>query len=306
MRLESTSPQQQYYKLFDGEVKLYAKNATKLYNSFTESVNTNNIDYRLTTLAPFGSAPQVTPGDAYPVRDYSNPFQRTYTIIRSGIAFEVDYAVFMSDVYKDAAEARGPLLAKSIEQAREYYFSNFLNLATAGTTTNGIISPDGITLASASHTLANGVASNIVTGNPALSYAALRTARAQMYNTVDHLGDPDTIQGPFMLLVHPDNLDLALRLTETQQLPGTADNDKNIAGQSITVLTSPYFTSTTAFALIAQNENPLLRIEKHGIRTKMSDAAEARDGSTLYSASAMYGAACKDWRGFIYSSGLGV
>jgi hypothetical protein len=306
MRLESTSPQQQYYKLFDGEVKLYTNKRRKIYNSFTNSENTNNIDYRLTTLAPFGSAPQVTPGDAYPVRDYSNPFQRTYTIIRSGIAFEVDYAVFMSDVYKDAAEARGPMLAKSIEQAREYYFSNFLNLATAGTTVNGIISPDGITLASASHTLANGVASNIVTGNPALSYAGLRTARSQLYTTPDHLGDPDTIEGPFLLLVHPDNMDLALRLTRSDGLPGTNDNDPNISGQSISVITSPYFTSTTAWALIARDENPLLRIEKHGIMTEMSDASKARDGSTLYSASAMYGAACKDWRGFIYSSGLGV
>lgn len=305
-RLQATAPQQQYFKFFDIEVVMATKSKATYYSAYTGSVSSTNIDYRVTTQADMGVAPMITNGDSYPVRDYSNPFQRTYTLNQFALGFEVNFLQLVSDVFQDSARAKGVMLADSIHLAKEYNFAEFFNSATAGSATNGVLTPDGVTLISASHLLESGVASNVVVGNPALSYVSLAAAKAQIFSAVSHTGNPLSITGPFILMVNPAQYDFARRLTESDRLPGTNDNDPNIAGGQVTVIQNPFFTSTTQWMLIAKPSNPLTRINQVESRAKMDDSTDARNGNTLYSVTTVFGKFPKDWRGVVGSTGLGA
>jgi hypothetical protein len=253
-----------------------------------------------------GVAATINQGDPFPVQDFQNPQSLTVNIYRRAISFQVDRVVFGSDYMGDAARARGKGVMNSIRLSQEYDAAEFINLATAGTTTNGVVAIDGVTLASASHLVNSGTASNILANNPVLSYTSLAAAKAALLNQRDWNGDPMMIAGPYVLLVPPGLMDFAYRLTQSSNIVGSNDNDKNIAGMQVTVCPSQFFTSTTAWMLISKPENPLVRVERGKVETSSSDHRLSIDNSMIYSAMADYGKSALDWRGIVFSSGAGA
>lgn len=304
MRTQETSPLYHRAGSFDEVVALYAKQMPKLYTKYTRQVNTKNRSYIVGSQSSFGPAPIFNEGDDMPVRDFETPYRIERIIRQRGMVFVASTLSLESDFYGIIGE-RSKLLTKSIYDSVEYDMAEFINLATSSVT-----SIDSVSLANAAHPLASGSASNILTGNPVLSVTSLAEAKQTLYATVDHNGDPMILQGRYILAVHPDNQDLAYRLTESERLATTDVNDPNWAGMGVTVVCNPYFSNPLAWALIIDGEdNPLEMVVRRGLITrdnlKGSDQLVYRD-SYAFSGNMTWTKNAKDWRGFVYSSGAGT
>ena len=167
-------------------------------------------------------------------------------------------------------------------------------------------------LASASHPLGNGsVASNIITSggvsNPALSYIALESAWTQMITMQSDAGNYLGYTGPFELIVGTTLLPYAERLLGTNGIAGTFNLDPStLKGRITKVVYSPYITSTTAWALrcIDDDDHGLVMVNR---RTKVSHSQyDITKDVDLFTLTAIWCKAIDDWRGFLYSSGLGA
>jgi hypothetical protein len=310
MRIQNTSPVFHKAGYLDDVVWLYGRDNPRYYSQFTDGRTTNNYFDKIASVGDMPTASVVDEGDPVDFADFQTPFQMdVYPRIR-GLASAISKLAWSADPYGVMAQ-RGNMILDGVRRAMEYDGADFLNLATlqwaAGPTpmtgSSAPQVPDGQALASAVHPLANGTATNIITNNPPLSYSALQIAKAQMMRQLTHEGNPWEYDGELILLVPPELEDLAMRLTTAVGLPGTNNNDRNWAGRKIRVVTSPYFTSPTAWALVAakSGKNPLVLLTRDGATLDM-DEEKIRLGRVLIG-HAVWAKYARDWRNFFYSAG---
>lgn len=300
MRTYSTSPLYTRQNAFDGIVRLSSRRITPIWNRFVRVEKTSNIKYIAGTQSGFGAAPVVLDGDNYTTQDFATPFRREYDIVKYGFMFPVTTLAEGSDPYK-LIQQRTPLMLKSINTAVEFDMAEFVNLATSAVTC-----PDGVVLASASHLRLGGTFSNILTGNPVLSYNAVSLAKQAMTRFVNHEGEPDPRMGPYNLIVPPELEFIAKEIEQSPDRPDTADRAKNVVSSQINVIVNPYLTSTTAWALVqaSEEDNPLLMALRRDVENNVADWRGIND-SWMYSINKVWAKLPKDARGFVYSSGAG-
>jgi len=298
-----TSPDYTRANAFDAIVQLSSRQLPDYYSKFTCKEKTDNIQVILGTQGGFGSAPPMIDGDNFTVRDFTTPYKRAYDIIKRGFAFAYTTLASQSDPF-GLLKRRGTLMVKSIKLAMDYDAAEFLNLATNAAVTT----PDGVVLASASHLYSAGTFSNILTSNPVLSYNSMSLARQAQALFINHEGDPDPRMGPYNLLVPPALEFVAKEIVKSTDRPDTADRAKNVVAdpETIKIVVSPFFTSTTAWALVqaSEDDNPLCMFERRGLETNVFNGLGLNDAYT-YSVNAVWVKAPKDARGFVYSSGAG-
>lgn len=283
----------------DAIVKLYHADRKVFYPSFTKTRSTNNYFDRISTEGNFAALSAVAEGANFPDIDYRNPFTMDITPVKYGGIFGVSSEAMETD--KTGAIARKSVkLLEAADKIKEQLCADIHNLATS----TSLATPDGVAFASASHLYNGGTFSNIVTSNPALSVTALETAVQEiMYNQKDDAGDPIQFMGPYILLVPPALAGLANRLVSAMKYPTTNNNDDNWAGSMISkVVVNPYFTSTTAWSLLAMgSKNPFVLLERRGVKI---DAEESfRQDGMEYRVSEIFARYAEDPRGFAYSAG---
>lgn len=291
----------------DHVVKLWQAKQPMLYNKMAAPINSRQAYERFLQDAGAPTATIINEGALLPVVEFTSPFvkdfypkKRALINYRSTETSEADVLGIFGDTPSK--------LARGVEIARELEAASFINLATSTAATDA--SPDGLPLASAAHPLATGVWSNILPSNPALSIAALETARSMLLMQPDHQGNPMMFTGPYVLYVHPDLVSLAERLTQSPYQPnnGTTTsqpNDVNVVGKMIEVVANPYFTSSIAWALRCklETDHGLRFINRRNTTTRVWND-ETRDAVGV-SVTSIFCKAIQNWRGFVYSNGTG-
>ncbi|RYG30176.1 hypothetical protein EON81_25390 [bacterium] len=302
MRLESAATPFHRPGL-DDIVQLYDKRKKLIYPRFTRSIENRSAYFRAATEGDFPIAQPIERGDNIPLMDFATPFYKDHNYTKYGLGFEWDLDASSSDKY-GLFSRRGPKMVDATRRAMEIDMAGFVSLATA--TTNEYLTPDGLPLASASHLLANGTDSNILTGNPALSVTSLAQAIQALMRQKSHEGDYMGFTGPYILLVPPELADLAYRLTGPGRQPTTNNNEQGWVNTIVSeVVVNPYFTSPTAWALVVaeKSRNPLVMVNRRGLVTRTQEL-QIHNDTAMATVTAIWVRASLDWRGFIYSGGI--
>lgn len=301
MRIQSQAP------LFAREglnkiVDMYLNNPGLRWNKFVRVETNRDNFFRVATVGDFEPAAEINEGTGITYQDFQTPYYRDYYPIKRAIGFSVSTETLESAKY-GYMDDRGRKMARAVVKAKEADCGNFINLATSSSGVNAPITPDGLSFANAAHLYQNGTFSNILTGNLALSVSSLATAIQQLMRQPSHTGDPMMFEGPYKLLVPPELADLANRLVRTQKYPTTNNNDINWGGDHVSeVIVNPYFTSTTAWALVCDNDwNPMQLVSRRPATVREQFDID-KDG-WKYTTTEIWVKYPKDPRGFLYSAG---
>jgi hypothetical protein len=283
-------------------VKQYRAKQPKLFSRYVRTIeNRDQSFFRVAQEGDMGPAGVVNEATGIPYTDFSQGFYRDFYAWKRGLGFAVSTERLETDLY-GIMDTRARKMAQSMQWAIEIDMANFFNLATA----TDLVGPDGQPLASASHPLDSGVGTNIIPGNPPLSYTALATAWAMFMSEPTQAGNYGMRTGPFALVIGVNGpVDTAMRLWKTRdRMPGGDQNDvpwANVATISDVIIV-PWITSPTAWALVDIGpDNPMAMIERRGYRS--NEQYDQEHDVWKFAVTQIWGKALTDWRGFLYSAG---
>lgn len=301
MRIQSMAPLFAHSGL-DDIIKLWSADQPKFWADIAKTKSTNEYFYRTASEGDLPQASPINEGRGITFEEYRTPFYKDWYPTKFGIGFAASTESEETDYYGVIAEKTTKMLV-SMEWAREVDGAAYMNLATSATFTG----PDGQPLASASHPIQGGVASNIITGNPALGYSALEAGWQQALTTLSDAGNFMGYTGPFELIVGAGQIAFAERLLGTDGIAGTFNLDPSTLKKRFTrAIYSPYITSTIAWAIRCADP------KKHGlaiINRRMNVTKTQYDitkDANLYTLTAIWVKSIEDWRGFWYSNGTGI
>jgi hypothetical protein len=211
---------------------------------------TNQSFERFKSLVGLGPPVQVDEGEIIPVDDMAPLFVRNFTPVKFGKAVQFSHETKFVDRYSQVAS-----LQKQMAQA----FILKKNLVAAGIDINGFTDTtsgmNAETLYSTSH--ANGVATG--SNRPAIDIAlgplAVAQCRSEIAQQKSARGQIMPNDGEIVIKVPFALEGTAYALAESDQMPGTNNNDANFAKAKTRYEVIPYYTSNTAwFARLADNE----------------------------------------------------
>lgn len=164
------------------------------------------------------------------------------------------------------------------------------------------LTADGAALISASHTtMAGTTITNVITG--ALSEITLNTAIIALSQQVNQAG---LIMGnvPTTLVVPINLFKLACEIVDSELRSATPNNDINVYSSryGITVKTSPFLTSPTAWFLLSENHS-VTRWVRQGIETALVDWRYSRNNNYVYKGSFREVVGAIDYSGIVGSTG---
>ncbi len=299
-RLESTALPFTHSGL-DRIVKLYRDKLPKRYTQYVDIIDNKQGYYRLAQEGDFPAAGVVNQGTAVDLVDFQTGPYKDWLPIKRGIGFSVANEVIESDV-TGIIRRRAPKMARSLVRTVEADMANNVNLATST-----VVSIPGGDALVQSHTFSGGTFNNTITGNPALSVSSLEQAVQEMMIQPSITGDYLFLDGPYNLLVAPNNLMLAERITRSVQVPQSNNNDPNVVkGYIKNVIGNPFFTSPTAWMLVVADDedNPLKMWSKRA--PKMEEEFDKIRDLNIAVYTQIWTRMLMDWRGVAYSSGLGA
>ena len=290
-------------KGLDKIVTLQEDKAPKMYTRLAKNVmDAGKERYkRVDSIAYFGYHQNPGVGSnaeyfSHPTTDMLSPFTMDVTPEYRALAFVMSSLAAKTDFYEKFNKA-GTELAKSRFRTKEYDFFDLLNrAATAPTTGNGLLTLDGVALASASHPLETGTKSNLTTSS-ALAQSTLEAAATAARRRYDHRGNVMQYTGSFTLVVPPELELTAWKLVHSNQVVGSNNNELN-PFRGMSVLVCPYLTSSTTWFLVADEEgwNPFLELK--GADGPYNDAEYTKNPRGItYLSSDHYKFAVLDWRG---------
>jgi len=277
---------------------LYQNNYKTFFSQFTEEVRTDVQSYRVLGESDFASFTPISQGTPLEIATFATPLERAFTTYKYGRLHEWDGDVVATDVY-DRVPKQGKKLMRAGMRTWELVYAQYINLAQNAATAT----LDGLSIANAAHTLATGTYSNVASAS-ALSDASLATGIANMMMQPSWEGDPGGMTGPFILVIPPALENVARKLELSKYCIDNNSNQANWTGGRIArVVVSPFFTSTTAWALISMDadENPLKRLVKRPIR--MQSGTDDRTDSSYITCVFSIGLMPIDWRGFYFNPG---
>jgi hypothetical protein len=290
----------------DAVIPLYKESQNALYPELCKTKRSNEYYYRSAQEGDLSQASPITEGRGITYQEFQTPYMKDWTPLKYGVGFAVSTEAEETDYYGVIAK-KTKKMVQSLEWAKNVDMADFFNLATSSTFTG----PDGVALASASHPIAGGTTSNIIvsggTSNPALGYTALESAWQQALTCLTYQGNYMPYMGPFNLWVAPAQAAFAERLLGTDGIAGTFNLDPSTVKKRFSkVVVNPYFSSTTAWAVRCSRD------DEHGLvqvlrRDNVSKSQYAIDfDADKFTLTAIWCKAIDDWRGYWYSSGLGV
>lgn len=244
--------------------------------------------------AEYGAAP-ITSQSEVAVSNY----QGSKRILR----FVTSNETLVNDQY-GMIQGYGTLLKGNFDIAKEYAAAAYLNGCQDSTV---IATIQGEPLASTSHQLLNGTASNLYT--LALSIGSIETLGSSLMKQKAYKGMLSTRRGPYQLECHTDLSYFAQRLVDSDNFPITPDNDINAVkrgslayGKVKRVVASPYFANSNWWALSSMNKTEVSRMLYERLPYEISSIRYVdTNDSWSVTAKETYIFIQLDWRGTVFS-----
>jgi hypothetical protein len=220
------------------------------------------------------------------------------TIVSYGLGYELSQEVMDDDLYNVVGKPASQLLAQSGRDTEERQAWALLN--GSFTTTK---SYDALSIVNSAHTLAgSGTYGNAPAAAQALSFTSLQASLERQMLMVNERG-LRVRQTPSKLIVPVQLSWIANEILGATNKPYTADNTPNVlnAGRSgLSVVTSPYLTSTTAWWTQAPNHKLMFFWRQ---RPEMDRDYNKKARVASFFNFFRFGTAAFDWRGIDGSTG---
>lgn len=251
-------------------------------------------------LPGFGLAPVKTEGGSVSYDTHSQGYISRYTNVTYGLGFIETIEAVEDNKYKERAQKRTKMLARSMRVTKETVMANIINRAFNAAFPGG----DGVELISTLHPTLNGTQSNELAIAADLSEASLEDIFIQIMNATDSRGLRIRLM-PKMLIVPPNLCFEAERIVKSNLQNDTANNAINaIKSKGMLpdgVMVWHYLTDTDAW--FVKNDCPdalkLFNRRELGF-TKDSDFDT---DNFKHKATERFVGGWSDWRGLFGSSG---
>ncbi len=228
----------------------------KIYEKFIDVRPSEYAYEQLVEIIGTGVAPQKVQGGPTAFDSLTQGVVTTLTNISYGLGLQFTFEEHKDNKYPEAIR-RTEALANSMNQTREINSANLINNMTNASYPGG----DGVALVANNHPTANGTQSNLIAGS--LSEATLEDANTNIWNQTDSRGL--RINSTALRLLVPNNLYYeARRILGSPLQSNSAENNMNVLRTDDLIgdiVRSPYFTSTTAWAVQTNVANGLTLFE---------------------------------------------
>jgi len=194
----------------------------------------------------FGAAPELPDGMPVTYQAGGVLFLKQYIYKQYGLAFALTKILIEDGDHIRIGQVYARHLAQSLIETKETLCANILNRAF----TSGYNGGDGVVLNSASHPIAGGTFSNVLTTAAALSQTSVEQMLIQIRSAVDNNSKKIRLKAK-KLIVAPQNEFQAETILKSVLRSGTANNDINpivsrgMLSEGVAVITR--LTSNTAW-----------------------------------------------------------
>jgi hypothetical protein len=190
--------------------------------------------------------------------------------VEIGLGYAITRKAIDDNLYKTQFHPSNLGLIESFQQTKEIYGASILNTAT---TPNAAVGGDGVALISAVHPIDGGTVANKPSIDVDLNEATLLNGMIAVRTSFKDQAGLKVLARARKLVVPPQLEPVAIRLTQTELRPGTADNDVNaIKGTSGGLpegfLTNDFLTSSRNWFLLT-NIDGLSYMERIKFETDM-------------------------------------
>lgn len=283
---------------FDG---IYDQRADEWKGVFREFTGTPRAYHEEPVMFGFPAAPRLPDGSPVTYRQGGVLFIQRYLYEVYGLAFALTKVLVEDGDHIKIGQIFAEHLAQSMVETKETLCANILNRAFNAVYVGG----DGVALNSASHPIANGTSSNLLTTAAALSQTPLEQMLIQIRNATDNTGRRIRLT-PKKIVTGPSNVFQAEVLLKSILRAGSANNDINPV-KSMGMLSDGQanisrITSTTAWWVQTDAKQGL----KLAMRRKLEKSMEGdfETDSMRYKSTERYIPSWTDWRGLFGTAGI--
>ena len=283
---------------FDG---VYDQRADEWKQVFVQQQGIPRNYHEEPVLYGFGAAPELPDGMPVTYQAGGVLFLQRYVYKVYGLAFALTKVLVEDGDHIRIGQTYAKHLAQSLIETKETLCANVLNRAF----TAGFNGGDGVPLVSASHPIASGTFSNVLSTPAALSQTSLEQMLIQIRNAVDNNGKRIRLN-PEKLVVSPSNVFQAEVLLKSVLRTGTADNDINpvksmglLAGGQANL---SRLTSTTAWWVKTDAPEGLKLMMRRGLEKSMEGDFET--DSTRFKSTERYAVGWTDPRTIFGTAGV--
>ena len=283
--------------LFGLEYKRYGEEHKEIY----ETESSERSFEEETKLSGFSAAPVKTEGAAMAYDNAQEAWTARYVHETIAMGFSITQEAIEDNLYDSLSGRYTKALARAMAYTKQVKAANILNQGFTGGPTYG----DGKTLFATDHPLiSGGTNSNRPTVGADLNETSLEAAVIQIAAWTDERGLLIAAK-PRKLIVPPQLQFVATRILETEQRPGTTDNDINALRNNGSIpegyTVNHWLTDPNAWFLITDVPNGL----KHFVRVPMTTGMDTDfdTGNNRFKARERYSFGASDSLGAFGSPG---
>ena len=283
--------------LFGLEYKRYGEEHKEIY----ETESSERSFEEETKLSGFSAAPVKTEGAAMAYDNAQEAWTARYVHETIAMGFSITQEAIEDNLYDSLSGRYTKALARAMAYTKQVKAANILNQGFTGGPTYG----DGKTLFATDHPLiSGGTNSNRPTVGADLNETSLEAAVIQIAGWTDERGLLIAAK-PRKLIVPPQLQFVATRILETEQRPGTTDNDINALRNNGSIpegyVVNHWLTDPNAWFLLTDVPNGLKHFVRSPLATGMDEDFDT--GNARYKARERYSFGVSDPLGAFGSPG---
>ena len=280
---------------------IYDQRADEWQQVFKEETGIARSYQEEPVLYGFGAAPELPDGMPVTYQSGGVLFIQRYVYKVYGLAFALTKVLVEDGDHIRIGQTYARHLAQSLIETKETLCANILNRAFNGSYTGG----DGVSLVNASHPIAGGTFSNVLSTAANLSQTSLEQILVQIRNAVDNNGKRIRLT-PKQIVTGPSNVFQAEVLLKSALRTGTANNDINPIKSMGTLpggqANLARITSTTAWWVQTDAPEGLKMVKRRGLEKSMEGDFET--DNMRYKATERYAVGFTDPRAIYGTAGL--
>ncbi len=280
---------------------IYDQRADEWQQVFKEETGIARSYQEEPVLYGFGAAPELPDGMPVTYQSGGVLFIQRYVYKVYGLAFALTKVLVEDGDHIRIGQTYARHLAQSLIETKETLCANILNRAFNGSYLGG----DGVSLVNASHPIAGGTFSNVLSTAANLSQTSLEQILVQIRNAVDNNGKRIRLT-PKQIVTGPSNVFQAEVLLKSALRTGTANNDINPIKSMGTLpggqANLARITSTTAWWVQTDAPEGLKMVKRRGLEKSMEGDFET--DNMRYKATERYAVGFTDPRALYGTAGL--